>query len=489
MEPGVVSRRQTLRTAGVAGVVALAGCTGGSDDDGNGEETEGETTEPDDSDAITIGVMQDVTAANGPEFAHQGLAGLLSGLAYKNNQDSPKQLGDGPVDPEPSGVMEDLVGETLRYTVEDVDSVGDVEFELLIRDTESDAQTAGEVASTLLSEYDIDIFYGLSSSNGLERVNNTILDQTDVPLFVGQASTSSVTADSDRCREQLFRATANTAMTSRAGAISLVEDFDVERVAMFGAETSLGRDVLENYGRIFDAEDDIEIVTEEFVSVGQTEWEPQLTAAEDAGADVVIYGFTGQTGSFFAEEFVQGGYDMDAFGQAPSRLTFRGIGEDVLGFIEQFGGDEITEQIVEALPFGPVSCRYFWNQYDNEINDWLVENHTEVYGVVPDLFTSSAFTSASAFVQAFEQAGEASPDAILQEVPGMAVEATPKGRGEYVFQEYNNQARSPITIAHFQPAEEENWPAALQPSEPTEFVDKDLTTIPQDDPNMTCDLS
>ena len=491
MTPGAVSRRRALRAAGAAGVLALAGCAGdggdGDDDGGTEPAGDGGSTDREESDAITVGVLQDVTAANGPEFAHQGLAGLLSGLAYKDGQATPEQLGDGPTEPEPAGVMEELVGETIRYTVGDVGAAGDVEFEFLIRDTASDAQTAGVVASTVLVDHDVDVLYGLSSSNGLERVNNTILGQTDVPLFVGQASTSAVTADGERCRDNLFRATANTAMTSRAGALSLAEDFDVDRVAMFGAETSLGRDVLENYGRIFDAEG-IEVVVEEFLPVGQTEWAPQLTAAEEAGADVVIYGFTGQTGSFFAEEFVLGGYEMDAFGQAPSRLTFREIGRDVLGFLEQFGEEEITPRIVEALPFGPVACRYFWNQYDNAINDWLVENHTEVYGVYPDLFTSAAFTSASAIVQAFERAGEASSEAILQEVPGMAVDATPKGEGEYVFQEYNNQARSPVTIAQFQPSDAEYWPARLGPSEPTRIVDKDLTTIPADDPNMTCDL-
>lgn len=493
MKAGDISRRDILRGAGAGSVIGLAGCSGGGggddEDGGSGDDTDGGTTEPDSFDGIRIGVMQDITGPNGPGLAHMGVAGLLSGFGYKNNRETPKPLSDEePARPEPAGVMEGLVGETLRYTVEDIDSVGSVEFELLIRDTKSDAQTAGEVTSTLISDHDVDILYGLSSSDGLERINNTILGQIDVPLFVGQGLTSAVTSDANSCRDQLFRATGNNAMTSRAGAISLAQDFDIEKVAMFGVDTSLGKDVLRNYNRIFDQED-TEVVKEEFVSVGQTNWETQLTEAEDLGAEAVIYGFSGQTGTFFAEEFVRGGYEMEAFGQAPERMTFRQIGENVREFLQQeFEVNEITPQIVEALPFGPVSCRYFWNQYDNDINDWLVENHIDTYGVVPGLFTGSAFTTASTFIQAFEQAGEASSEAILQEVPGMAVRETPKGKEEYVFQEYNNQARSPVTIGEYQLTKEEYWPAALQPSERTQFVDKDLTTIPEDDPDMSCNL-
>lgn len=57
-------------------------------DGGTGDETGGTTSQASE-DAFTIGVLQDITGANGPEFAHMGLTGLLSGFAYKNNQDNP----------------------------------------------------------------------------------------------------------------------------------------------------------------------------------------------------------------------------------------------------------------------------------------------------------------------------------------------------------------------------------------------------------------
>ncbi|WP_436901333.1 ABC transporter substrate-binding protein [Halovenus halobia] len=505
MDSGMVSRRQALRAAGVGTVVALAGCSGG-DDTGNGDNggDTGGTTSQASEDAFTIGVLQDITGANGPEFAHQGLTGLLSGFAYKNNRASPQPLAeetpqinwtDEGYGTDPAVLMDDLNGGVIRYTVDDIEGAGSVEIELLIRDTASDAETAASVATDLVDQ--CDLLYGTSSSDGIVRVNNIVLNQTDIPMFVGQGSTSQLTADSAQCRDQLFRTTENNAMVSRAGALSIVENPDIDKVALLGVDSSFGRDVIGNYRRIFETEGSIEYI-EEFVPVGLvTEgWQELLQRrfgpdGTDQDTDAIVIAATGQTGTFYAGAFLEGEYEQETFSQAPSRLTFREIGASALDSVEaQTGTRELSQFVVDnLLPFGPIACRYFWNQYDNEVNDWFTENHTSAYGVVPDMFTGSAFATASAIIQAFEAAGTANSAAILDEVPGMAVRDTPKGTEEYEFQEYNNQARSPITIAKYAARTEPKWSAALQPSTPLNRIDKALTTIPEDDPRMTCDLS
>lgn len=313
-------------------------------------------------------------------------------------------------------------------------------------------------------------------------------------MFVGQGTTSQVTADGEQCRGQLLRTTENTAMTSRSGALSIVEHPDIETVALLGVDSSFGRDVPGNYRTMFDTEGSIEYV-EEFVPVGLvTEgWRELLQerfgpGGSDRDTDANVIGATGQTATFDAEAFLEGGYEQVTFSQALSRLTFRQVGESALDAAEsQTGTRQLSQFVVDnLLPFGPIACRHFWNQYDNEVNDWFTENHTDAYGVVPDTFTGSAFTTASAIVQAFEAARSANSSAILEDVPGMAVRDTPRGAEEYVDQEYNNQARSPLTIAEYAPRSESKWSAALQLGEPSNRIDKPLTTIPEDDPRMTC---
>src|SRR5690606_29599976 len=48
---------------------------------------------------------------------------------------------------------------------------------------------------------------------------------------------------------------------------------------------------------------------------------------------------------------------------------------------------------------------YHYTLPDNEVNDWLVERHKEVYNDVPDLFTECRFANAQALVLGLEASG------------------------------------------------------------------------------------
>ena len=115
--------------------------------------------------------------------------------------------------------------------------------------------------------------------------------------------------------------------------------------------------------------------------------------------------------------------------------------------------------------------------------------HRSAYNIVPDLFTGGAFTAGSAIIQAFQDEGEVSADAMVSGMRGMTVTDTPKGENGYEFQEYNNQARSEMTVAPVEvtPDDQSHWPAAIMPGEPIETVPADAVTIPAD--QMSCDLS
>jgi branched-chain amino acid transport system substrate-binding protein len=476
MDSTDMSRRRVLGTLGAVGTVGLAGCVGGGDDSGESD-ADGTVTETETEPKISVGVLQDINGPNGPEFGHQGLSGFLSGLAYKDDSD-PASL------PDPLTALD---GEMLT------ESVGDVEFTLHVRDTASDAQQAGQHAQQLVNDEEVDILYGLSNSDSLTRVINTVIKSpdVDVPLFVGAASTTEVTTNPDLCRRQVFRASENTGMSCRTGGKYIARETDIERVALFGADYTFGRDVVRNYKEVFEAEG-VEVVVDSLVPRGYADWRGELDEAQDGGAQAIIYGFTTPTAAPFFTEFVGANddqgflpYDMRVIGDMGGRLALGQLGDRVS---ELAPGGEITRDLIEAVRFGPLTDRYHWNQYDNGINDWFTETHIDTYGVVPDLLTSGAFTTASAIAQAFEQGGQASKETVLEEVHGMTVEATPKGENEYEFQKYNNQARSPMTMAPVIPKNHEHWPALLQPGERIARVEKEETTIPADSPQMECNL-
>jgi branched-chain amino acid transport system substrate-binding protein len=468
------SRRTFLATAGAAGVAGLAGCTGGngtpeptegSGDGGDGDSggsTTGTTTGTPGSvsGTVRVGVLQPVSG-DLQYYGQQALWGFYQGFDYK---------GDGEFAP-------DATTGTKTATV------GDVDYELLVRDTELAADTAQTIATSLVQNEDVDVLFGCTSSASANRVIQTVSSQVDIPTLIGPAASADITASSETCARNVFRTSENTAMDARSGGRYVAENSDVSRVYLFGADYSFGRAVVNNYRTVLE-DQGIEIVGERFVPQGYSEWEGLLDNAASAGAEGIVAGFTVATLPALFTTFLNGDYDFQVFGGFATRITTSIIGQT----LERILGTPLTEEKLSDAQLGPFTSRYHWNQYDNEVNSEFVERYTDTYGVVPDLFTSGTFAASSALVQAVRESGSTAGPDLVEALRGMTVAETPKGQDAYTFQEYNNQARSEMTIANPVPTTQENWDAAIMPGEPIARVSADRTTIPADAEGMDCSL-
>src|SRR5699024_4161172 len=70
---------------------------------------------------------------------------------------------------------------------------------------------------------------------------------------------------------------------------------------------------------------------------------------------------------------------------------------------------------------------YHYTLPDNEVNDWLIEEHEKRFNEVPDLFTPGGMTAAIAIVEALKNSeGNVNADTLIEVMEGMAFE-TPKG--------------------------------------------------------------
>jgi branched-chain amino acid transport system substrate-binding protein len=467
MDSNRLSRRRVLGSLGATGVIALAGCVGGDDDDNSSENggENGETTSGPEG-TLRIGVLQDYSGSLAI-YGAQGTAGFYSGLAHKADDD-----------PLPNDAVS--AGE-YSYSVDDVD------IEIRARDTQFAPAQAQQLAQELVTQDDVDLLYGVGNSGGAISVINNVVDQSGVPFIAGPAASAGITAGEGTCRERVFRANENTAMDARSGGVYIAENTDVDQMALFGADTAFGSSVVDNYKSVLQSRG-VEIVDERSVpeDLDQPEWVGLLDEVENAGAQGIVGGFTATGLSGFFPAFLDGDYDFQLFGGFASRLTLNVVGEALQGVLDDF-----SDEALQSADFGPFTTRYHWNQYDNPINDSFVDSHTNAYGVVPDLFTSGAFTAASAVIQAMNDEGEVSADAVVSGMTGMTVTDTPKGENGYTFQEYNNQARSEMTVAPVTvtPESEENWPAAIQPGDPVQRVSADDVTIPADAESMSCDLT
>jgi branched-chain amino acid transport system substrate-binding protein len=449
MEEARITRRRVLKTAGVAGVTGLAGCTGGIGGGGSASGT------------VRVGVLQPVSG-DLKYYGQQSLWGFLSGLAHKADSD--------PKDASTTG----------EYTV----SVGDVDYELLVRDTQFKADEAQSLATDLVQNQNVDLLFGCTSSGSASRVVTTVVKQSDVPIMVGPAASAGITSSSETCGENVFRASENTAMDARSGGKYVAQETDVSKVYLFGADYSFGKAVVNNYETVLKQEG-VEIVGKKFVPRGYSEWEGLLDNAQQAGAEGIVGGFTVATLPQLFTAFLSGDYDYRVFGGLATQITNSVVGQT----LKKVLGDDLTKEKIEKAKLGPFTTRYHWNQYDNDINSSFVDSYTSTYGVVPDLFTSGTFTGASAIVQAVEESGSTKGADVASALRGMTVSETPKGQDGYTFQEYNNQARSSMTVANLVPTTDEwadSWDAAVMPGEPLTSIPGEQATIPKD--GVDCSL-
>ncbi len=462
-----------LTVAGAAGVTGLAGCTGTGGDGGDGSdggdggdggasptETDGTTMNGGASGSVKIGVLQPVSG-DLQYYGQQSLWGFYQGFNYKGASDFTPPA------------------ETGTHTA----TVGDVEYELVVRDTQLSADTAQTLATDLVQNEGVDMLFGCTSSASATRVVKTVSKQAGTPTIIGPAASASITSASETCAENVFRANENTAMDARSGGKYVADNTDISKVYLFGADYSFGRAVVNNYKTVLEA-NGVEIVGEKFVPRGYSEWEGLLDNAESAGAEGIVAGFTVATLPQLFTTMLNGDYSFRAVGGFATQITTGILGQT----LQKVLGEPLTKEKLQNAKLGPFTSRYHWNQYDNEINSAFVDSYTNAYGIVPDLFTSGTFTAASAIVQGVEASGSTEGADIAAEMRGMVVADTPKGPDGYEFQTYNNQARSAMTIADVVPNEEENWDAAIMPSEPAATVPASDTTIPKDSSEMGCNL-
>jgi branched-chain amino acid transport system substrate-binding protein len=469
-----VTRRDALAALGAAGATGLAGCLGGegtptetegtmNDDEGTPTNTPVSTTAADPSGTVKVGVLQPLSGSIKYYGAHS-YQGFLSGLAHKDGSKPPSEVATG------------------QTTV----GVGDVDYELYVRDSKFSADEAQSLATDLVQNEGVDLLFGCASSAAAERLVNTVVKATDTPFLPGPAASAAITSDSSICHRRVFRASENTAMDALSGGTYVAENTDIGKVYLFGADYSFGHAVVDNYRKVLER-NDVEIVGEKFVERGYSEWEPLLQNAEDAGAEGIVTGFTVRTLPAIFKTFLGGDYSVRAFGGFATLVTNKIMGDIAKNTL----GTPLTAEKLDEAGLGPFTTRYHWNQYDNEINNTFVSDHVDVYGSVPDLFSAGTFTAASALHQAVADGGSTNADDIVGALRGMTVMDTPKGSDGYTFQQYNNQARSAMTVAKPVPTSDEwadAWGAAAMPGEPLARIEKGRTTIPEDSSDMGCSL-
>lgn len=102
-------------------------------------------------------------------------------------------------------------------------------------------------------------------------------------------------------------------------------------------------------------------------------------------------------------------------------------------------GGNILSAMVGYKPFVGIegATYYYFESPDNEINDWLVEQHLDRFGTPPDFLAAGGMAAGIAAVEAIRQAGSTDTEALISVMEGMRFD-TPKG--EMMFRAEDHQA-------------------------------------------------
>lgn len=339
-------------------------------DKGETTPTSGEVTEEkvEEGGTIKIGVLASLTGAL-ESYGKQTRNGFELGLEYATN-----------------GTME----------------VAGKKIEVVFEDTETKPEVAVQKATKLLEEDKVDFLVG-SSSSGDTLAVLPLAEEYEKIMIIEPAVADSITGS--EFNPYLFRTGRNSSQDAVAGAAAIAKPG--VKIATFAPDYSFGWDGIAAFKN--QAEElGAEIVLEEFADPAATDFTSNLQKIIQAKPDYLYVVWAGANTPW-------------------NQITDLKLQENGIK-ISTGVADIPTLPTMEPLVGMEGFTVYYHTLPDNDINDWLVEEHKKRFdGAVPDLFTPGGMTAAIAIVEALEKSGgNADGNDLIKIMEGMSFE-TPKG--------------------------------------------------------------
>lgn len=365
-------------------IVACSDSSGGSDTEAdssdNTAETSGDSEGSDGGEGgtIKIGVLASMTGAL-ESYGKQTTRGFELGLEYATD-----------------GTME----------------VAGKKIEFIIEDTETKPEVAVQKATKLLEDDEVDFLVG-SSSSGDTLAVLPLAEEYETIMVVEPAVADSITGS--EFNPYIFRTARNSSQDAVAGAAAIAGPG--VKIATLAPDYSFGWDGVKAFKQA--AEDlGAEIILEEYADPEATDFSSHIQKIIDAKPDYlfVIWSGTNSPWNQIADMKVQD----------------RGIK------ISTGAPDIPALKTMNALVGMEGFTVYYHELPDNEINDWLVEEHNKRFNEPPDLFTPGGMTAAIAIVEALKKTeGDTDANKLIEVMEGMTFD-TPKG--PMTFREEDHQA-------------------------------------------------
>lgn len=293
--------------------------------------------------------------------------------------------------------------------------------EVITRDTEGNPEKGVQLARELIENEGVELLQGPVSS-AVAAALTTVAMENKVILMVDPAASAFITGA--YFNPYVFR----TSRTSYDDTL-IIAKYLVENVgktfAHIGVDNAFGQGSgialkysVEKFGG--------ELVADIYAPLDTTDFTPYIQQAMDSGADCL---FLTWSGTGYVTLFQQ----LSDLGALDAMRVATGYGDNA-----SF-----------AAVYGSAMDQYGLNVYhytaaDNEVNNWLTEQHIERFNEPPDLFTAGGMASAIALASALEKTnGDASGDAMIAALEGLKFEGP---KGTYYIRPEDHVCEQPMNI-------------------------------------------
>ncbi|KPL61482.1 substrate-binding domain-containing protein [Rossellomorea vietnamensis] len=300
----------------------------------------------------------------------------------------------------------------LEYATDGKMEVAGKKIEVVYEDTETKPEVAVQKATKLLEEDEVDFLVG-SSSSGDTLAVLPLAEEYEKIMLVEPAVADSITGS--EFNPYIFRTARNSSQDAIAGAAAIAKDG--VKIATLAPDYSFGRDGVAAFKEAAEKLG-ADIVLEEYADPAATDFTSNIQKVIDSKPEYLFVIWAGANSPWNQI--------------ADMKLQEKGIK------ISTGAPDIAALSAMEPLVGMEGFSVYYHELPDNEINDWLVEEHQKKYDEVPDLFTPGGMSSAISIVEAIKKTeGDLDADTLIDTMEGMSFE-TPKGT--MTFREEDHQA-------------------------------------------------
>ncbi|HET8799546.1 MAG TPA: ABC transporter substrate-binding protein [Marinobacter sp.] len=311
----------------------------------------------------------------------------------------------------------------INLAVEEINSSGGIlgrQVEMIYEDGQAKASVAIQAARKLVYAEGADALVGLDSS-GVAQGMVPIMTELQKPLIITHAATPDVTGE--LCNPFTYRISVNVPQNMKAAALVAAET-GATNWTTIGPDYAFGHQSWEYFGNYLkEINPDVNLMSEtNFPRFGAEDFTPFIDRVMNSDAEGVLIS-------------VWGGDLVNFVRQANTRGFF----EDDLEVLFTVGAaTEVLSALGEEMPEGVhLSTRYWYDAYDNPVNDRFVKAYIEAYGTPPSYNAEGAYAAIYAYKKAMETAGTTDGSAVAKALSGMSLDAP---NGTVTFREGDHQA-------------------------------------------------